>query len=327
MGRGVKTEEEVEVVVIEDVEGVGREAQQGGEVPPSGGTEFSLAGAAPTLEVQHAIQHAVDVSQGRALPANTTIIAPLAPPLQATSSLLDPGPSGALAPRVRRAIAQACVEARGGLTPQHHSPRSARSVPLPTPQAPVQLPTVPVRSATGASAGPATTEPPLPQQRLLSQVPPQSRGARWHLRQKPYVPWTPSQAQLWEACCLLTGEGEWTAPRAVFVPEGDPQPAGARSSMRWVCGYDSCQKLLSSQFDGRGHFQSTHLCGLHTSPLCSCGLTFNSCSMLANHLDIQHNVHHAGVSRRSPVVYLIYIDRVALPPTTGPSPTKRKRKQ
>ena len=108
--------EEVEVIVIgeEDVEGVGREAQQGGEVHPSGATDSSFAGAAPTLEVQHAIKHAVDVSQGRALPANTTIIAPLAPPPQATSSLPGPGPSGALTPRVRKAIVQACEKAKSG---------------------------------------------------------------------------------------------------------------------------------------------------------------------------------------------------------------------
>ena len=43
----------------EDAEGVGRDAQQGGEVHPSGGTDSSLAAAAPTLEVQHAIRHAV----------------------------------------------------------------------------------------------------------------------------------------------------------------------------------------------------------------------------------------------------------------------------
>ena len=57
---------EEEVVVLEgddeDVEGVGRDAQQGGEVHPSGGTDTFLAAAAPTLEVQHAIRHAVQVS-------------------------------------------------------------------------------------------------------------------------------------------------------------------------------------------------------------------------------------------------------------------------
>ena len=321
----------MEVIVIgeEDAEGVGRETQQGGEVHPSGGTDSSFAGAAPTLEVQHAIQHAVDVSQGRALPANTTIIAPLAPPPQATSSLLGPGPSWALTPGVRKAIAQAGEQAKSGAVPSCHSPRSSRPAPSPTPQSHAPAPAAPVRPTpqpSGASASQAATEPPLPQQRLLSKVPLPARGARWCLRQKPYAPWTPSQTQLWEAHCLLTGEGEWAALKCVFVLEGDPLRRGAKSSMRWVCGHGSCQKLVSSQLDGRGHYQSTHLSRQVTSPLCSCGLTFNSCTTLANHLDIQHNVHHAGVSRRVPVVYLIYIDWPALPPTTGPTPPKLKRK-
>ena len=70
--------------------------------------------------------------------------------------------------------------------------------------------------------GQAANEPPLPQQRLLSEVPLSARGARWQLRQKPYAPWNPSQTQLWEARRLLTGEGEWAAPKCVFVLEGDP---------------------------------------------------------------------------------------------------------
>ena len=80
-----------------------------------------------------------------------------------------------------------------------------------------------------------------------------------NLGKKPYAPWTPTQTQLWEARSLLTGEGEWAAPKCVFVPEGDPLHRGTKSSMRWVCGYGSCQKLVSSQLDGRGHYQSTHL--------------------------------------------------------------------
>ena len=121
----------------EDVEGVGREAQQGGEVHPSGCTDSSLAAAAPTLEVQHAIRHAVQVSQGRALPSNTTIIAPnpalLSPLPQASSSLPGPGPSGALTPGVRRAIAAACEKVKGGVVPLHCSPHHSKP-------APVQLP-------------------------------------------------------------------------------------------------------------------------------------------------------------------------------------------
>ena len=256
----------------EDDEGVGREAQQGGEVHPSGGTDSSLAEAAPTLEVQQAIRHAVRVSQGRALPSKTTIIAPnpalLSPPPQVSSSLLGPGPFGALTLGVRRAIAAACKQAKGGVVPLCHSACHSRPAPHPTPQPLVPAPAVLVwPTPTGTGVGQAATEPPLPQQRLLSEVPVSARGARWQLRQKPYVPWTPTQTQLWEAHHLLTGEGEWAAPKCVFVPEGDPLCRGAKSSMRWVCGHGSCQKLVSSQLDGRGHYQSTHLGGQVTSPL------------------------------------------------------------
>ena len=241
----------------EDVEGLGRETQQGGEEHPSGGTDSSLAGVAPTLEVQHAIQHAVDVSQGRALPANTTIIAPLAPPPQATSSLPGPGPSGALTSGVMKAIVQACEKAKSEAVPLRHSPHSSRPAPHPTPQSQDPAPAVlvwPTPQPSVASASQAATKPPLPQPRLLSEVPLPARGARWHLRQKPYAAWTPSKTQLWEACCLLTGEGEWATPKCVFVLEGDPLCRGAKSSMRWVCGHGSCQKLVSGQLDSRGHY-------------------------------------------------------------------------
>ena len=193
MGQKAKEEveeEEEEVIVLggdKDAEGVGRETQQGGEVHPSGGTDSSFAGAAPTLEVQHA----VEISQGRALPTNTTVIVPLAPPPQATSSLPGPGPSGALTPGVRKAIAQACEKAKSGVVPSCHSPRSTRPAPHPTPQSQAPAPAAPVwptPQPSGASASQAATKPPLPQQKLLSEVPLPARGARWHLRQKPYAP-------------------------------------------------------------------------------------------------------------------------------------------
>ena len=221
----------------------------------------------------------------------------------------------------------ACEQVKGWAVPLCHSPHRSRPAPQPTPQPLVPVPAVPVRpTPKGAGVGQAATKPPLSQQRLLSEVPVSARGARWQLRQKPYPPWTPTQTQLREARCLLTGEGEWAAPKCVFIPEGDPLCRGAKSSMRWVCGHGSCQKLVSSQLDGRGNYQSTHLGRQVTSPLCSCGITFNSCTTLANHLDIQHNIHHAGVSRWVPTVYLIYLDQPALPPTTGPAPLKHKHK-
>ena len=162
-----EVEEEEEVIVVGDDmddEGVGRETQQGGEVHPPGGTDSSLAGVAPTLEVQHAIQHAVEVSQGKALSTNVTIIAPLAPTPQATSSLLGPGPLGALTPGVRRAIAQACEQVQSGAVPSCCSPHSSRPAPHPTPQPQAPAPAAPVRATpqpSGASASQAATEPPL----------------------------------------------------------------------------------------------------------------------------------------------------------------------
>ena len=230
-------------------------------------------------------------------------------------------------------VRQTYEEMRAWPGPTRHSPCSSRQVlPPPAParsQSPPRAPVCPPPQATRAGMGQAAPEPPLPQQKVLSEVPLQERGARWHFRQKPYAPWNPSQTQLWEACHLLTGEGEWSTPKCVFVPEGDPLCRGAKCSMRWVCGHGSCNKLVSSQLDGRGHYQPTHLSGQVTSPLCSCGLAFNSCTTLANHLDIQHNVHHAGVSRWEPTVYLIYLDRLAAPPTSlhSPTPFKCKRKQ
>ena len=131
---------EEDVIMLEgddvDDEGVGRDAQQGGEVHPSGGTDTSLAAAAPTLEVQHAIRHAVQVSQGRAFPSKTTIIAPnpvlLTPPPQQAPSLPGPGPSRALTLGKRQAVAAACEKVRGGAGP----PRCSKSAhpPLPSPR-------------------------------------------------------------------------------------------------------------------------------------------------------------------------------------------------
>ena len=142
-----------------DDEGVGRDAQQGGEVHPSGGTDTSLASAAPTLEVQHAIRHAVQVSQGRALPSKTTIIATipalLTPPPQQAPSLPGPGPSRALTPGVRQAIAAACEKARGGAGPPCCSPCHSKPAHSPTfqPQVPVPAPVRPPPQAAGTGVG------------------------------------------------------------------------------------------------------------------------------------------------------------------------------
>ena len=48
-------------------EGVGRAAEWGGDGHPAGGPYTPLVSIASTPEVQHAIRHAVEVSEGKAL--------------------------------------------------------------------------------------------------------------------------------------------------------------------------------------------------------------------------------------------------------------------
>ena len=152
--KGEVVEEDVIILEGDDVddEGVGRDAQQGGEVHPSEGTDTFLAAAAPTLEVQHTMRHAVQVSQGRALPSKTTIIAPipalLTPPPQQAPSLPDPGSSGALTLGMRQAVAAACEKVRGGAGPLHCSPHCSNSAHPPDSLAPGPSP------GTGPSTSP-----------------------------------------------------------------------------------------------------------------------------------------------------------------------------
>ena len=284
--RGGLQKKEVEAGTAEDCivlgdeevgdEGVGRAAEQGGDGHPAGGPSIPLLSAASTPEVQQAIQHAVDVVAGKALPANTTIIVPnsalRSPPSQLPPPLQGPGPHRALTLAVRQIVRQTFEAVRGAAGTPHHSSRSSRSVYPPTtkaqPQPPVQSTPHAQVAGTGGCSG--STEPPLPKQRLLSEVPVDQRGTRWTLRNKPYVPWDPSQDQIQEARQLLSGELEWATPKASFVPGMDPKQGNAKASMRWECGHASCTKLLSTQFDARGHYQSSHLGGRTTCPLCSC---------------------------------------------------------
>ena len=143
-------------------------------------------------------------------------------------------------------------KARDGAVPLHCSPHCSKPAPCPTPQSQVLTPAVPVRltpqAAAGTGVGQAATEPPLPQQRLFSEVPLTARGARWQLRQKPYAPWNPSQTQLLEVLpphwgggmgypkVCLCARGGSTVQRgqvqhevdmwAWLLPEAGFQPAG-----------------------------------------------------------------------------------------------------
>ena len=156
-------------------------------------------------------------------------------------------------------------------------------------------------------------------------APKSQQGYKWQQRSKPYVNWAPTDMQLWEAYCLLRGEGEWATPDVRYISEGSPRRQAAKPSLRWECIL--CHHLVSSKADGRGHYQSSHLGGLRSSPLCSCSSAcrgFNSCTVLAKHLDLQHNVDPTMVQQVPPFKYLKYLDRPALAPTTGPPAKKRK---
>ena len=171
----------------------------------------------------------------------------------------------------------------------------------------------------GCSVGFAAPGVTLPTPRRLSDTPQGLRGYKWKQRSRPYIPWAPTTLQLWEAYRLLRGEGEWATPGVRYISEGSSRRSAAKPSLRWECTL--CPQLVSSKADGRGHHQSSHLGGQCTSPLCNCPSVsrgFNSCTVLAKHLDLQHNADPTMVQQVPPFMYLKYIDRVAAAPTTGP---------
>ena len=127
---------------------------------------------------------------------------------------------------------------------------------------------------------------------------------------KPYTAWEATDAQLWEAHCLLTGKDQWATPKASYLSN---VPAKGAPSMRYLCGEPSCQHRSASVLDARGHHQATHL-NLTSSPLCSCrNNTFFNAATLANHLDMQHNVHPGAVMRDPPSALLMFLDRRCAP--------------
>ena len=177
----------------------------------------------------------------------------------------------------------------------------------------------------GCSVGFAAPGVTLPTLRRLSDTPQGQRGYKWKQRSRPYIPWAPTTLQLWEAYRLLHGEGEWATPGVRYISEGSSRRSAAKPSLRWECTL--CPQLVSSKADGRGHHQSSHLGGQRTCPLCNCPSVsrgFNSCTVLAKHLDLQHNADPTMVQQVPPFMHLKYIDRVAAAPTTGPPPKKHK---
>ena len=163
----------------------------------------------------------------------------------------------------------------------------------------------------------------LPTQKRLSDTPQGLRGYKWRQRSRPYIPWAPTTVQLWEAYRLLRREGEWATPGVCYISEGSSRRSAAKPSLRWECTL--CPQLVSSKADGRGHHQSSHLGRQCSSPLCNCPTAsrgFNSCTVLAKHLDLQHNVDPTMVQQVPPFVYWKYIDRVAADPHHRSPPLK-----
>ena len=309
--------------------------------------------ASVSSEVRAAIDQALLVSEGRAPPAKTINIVPL-PGFQSPAPQVVPSTADLPARRALSQQERALIKSAVGrvLGPQRHSSRSrgpassssgtpgTPALPQPPPQPPQQPalqpqgPAIPLSTGgswlppalpAGCRVGLAAPGVTLPTPRRLSDTPEGQRGYKWRQRSRPYIPWAPTTEQLWEAYRLLRGEGKWVTPGVRYISEGSSRRSAAKPSLRWECTL--CPHLVSSKADGRGHHQSSHLGGQRTSPLCDCPTAsrgFNSCTVLAKHLDLQHNVDPTMVQQVPLFMYLKYIDRVAAAPTTGPPPKKRK---
>ena len=125
-----------EVITLddEDDQGVGRGTGVGGGVHPTGGTATPHTPESPAPKVQCAIQHAHDISEGRALPSKTLHIAPnanwLSPPPQVAPPLPGLAPHWGLTPEEKQVVRWTFEEVRGGaVAPTRHSPQSSKLTP------------------------------------------------------------------------------------------------------------------------------------------------------------------------------------------------------
>ena len=345
-------EDDATIILGEDEEGSKVEGAGRGHVVPVGA--MPAIPASVSSEVREAIHQAYLVSEGEATPARTITIAPLpglqSPAPQAVPLIAGIRPHRVLTQRdkarVRAAVARVHPDAqRRSSRPRRPAPGSSGTpgtpalaqpppppVSQPAPQAPgpaIPLPSggswLPPALPAGCGVGTAPPGVTLLTQKKLSDTPKGQQGYKWGQRSRPYVPWAPTSDQLWEAYRLLRGEGEWATPAVRYLSGGSSRRSAEKPSLRWECV--SCDQLVSSTADGRGHYQSSHLGGLHSSPLCSCPTArkgFNSCTVLAKHLDLQHNVDPTMVQHVPPFVYLKYSDRGVVAPTSGPPPKKSK---
>ena len=232
-------DDDEETIILDDgEEGPEEEGAGEGHVDPVGATGTTPASV--SSEVREAINQAYLVSEGKVPPAKTITITPLpgfqslAP--QVVSSTADLPARRALSQQERALIKDAVGRVLG---PQRrssrpHGPASSSSgtprtpalpqPPPPPPQQPAlqpQGPAIPLSTGgswqppalpAGCTVGFAAPGVALPRPKRLSDTPLVNRGYKWHQRSRPYVPWAPTTAQLWEAYRLLRGEGEWATP-------------------------------------------------------------------------------------------------------------------
>ena len=295
-----------------------------GRCTPTWGCSCSPPAPGLSQEVQQALDHSHAVILGKTPSIHSR------PPPRVSAALGALAAHWVLTPleqqQIKEVALKACKEVGvlqrptgpQPVTPRPPSLRSQSATPAAT------------RGATRAPLPPAATATNPPPQKRLLDIPEEARGKQWHDRMnKPYTSSGATNAQLWEAHCLLTGKDQWATPKALYLSS---VPAKGAPSMRYLCGELSCQHRSASVLDARGYHQATHL-NLTSSPLCSCrNNTFYNAATLANHLDMQHNVHPGAVMRTPPSALLMFLDRRCAPhagqgaTVAGPPASKRAKK-
>ena len=104
---------------------------------------------------------------------------------------------------------------------------------------------------------------------------------------EPYIPWSPSQEQLWECHYLLRGEGKFNMDGHIScLPSNDQRRVGNK---KWLCTWQQCNRIMSSQGEARAHVMAHE--DLGTAPVCSWSKSiFSNAKTLGTHLRRFHNV-------------------------------------
>ena len=105
---------------------------------------------------------------------------------------------------------------------------------------------------------------------------------------EPYIPWRPTQEQLWECHYLLHGEGKFNIDGHIScLPSNDERRVGNK---KWLCTWQQCKWIMSSQGEARAHVLA-HKDLYTTAPVCACNKSvFANAKTLGTHLCRFHNV-------------------------------------